>query len=377
MTTLTQRSLRCSVATVLALGGLAAVAQPAPARPASEVLTYAQLLSVSMVPKSSDAWAIGEHYVANKPAPLILHRQNNHWQEVTAKEPANTGLGSIAVAAKNSIWAAGSRIDKATSEQFPVIEHSTGKKFKPVALKGAPTASLDTIAASSPNNVWAGGILNASKLPYTTHWNGHKWKTVAVPDGTNGEQILSISTSGPKNAWAVADLAQDIETPFLIHWNGKRWRTSEFTAVPALVLAAVSTTSGKSAFAVGEVIGQAPYVMHWDGHTWSSVPITGEATNTDPTMASVAEVGPGAFAVGYDETDTAGYRQVAMRITATGAKAMPAAGGVNVLQNQLVSVAANSKGAVTVGYATKSQTQDLELVDTLRENAFVRQNAPT
>src|ERR1700722_7405595 len=108
MTTLTQRALRFSVATALALGGLAVVAQPAPARPASEVLTYAQLADVSMVPNSSDAWAIGEHYVANKPAPLILHRHGNQWHEVAAKEPANTGLGSIAVAAKNSIWAAGS-----------------------------------------------------------------------------------------------------------------------------------------------------------------------------------------------------------------------------------------------------------------------------
>jgi hypothetical protein len=377
MTTLTQRSLRFSAATALALGGLAVVAQPAPAHPASEVLTYAQLRDVSMVPDSADAWAIGEHFVANKPAPLILHRHRNRWREVTAKEPANTSLGSIAVAAKNSIWAAGSRFDTATNEQFPVIEHSTGKRFKPVTLKGAPTASLESIAASSPSNVWAGGVLNSTKLPYTTHWNGHRWKTVAVPGGTPGEEILSISTSGPKNAWAVADLAQDIETPFLIHWNGKRWRNSVFAPVPALVLAAVSTTSSTSAFAVGEVIGKAPYVMDWNGHKWSSVRVKGEAANTDPTMASVAAVGTGAFAVGYDETETAGYTQVAMRITAKVARAMPAAGGVNVLENQLFSVAANSKGAVAVGYATKSQTKDLELIDTLRENAFVRQSAPT
>jgi hypothetical protein len=117
--------------------------------------------------------------------------------------------------------------------------------------------------------------------------------------------------------------------------------------------------------------------MRWNGHTWSSVRVKGEAANTDPTMASVAAVGSGAFAVGYDETDSAGYRQVAMRITTEVARPMPAAGGVKGAQNQLVSVAANNKGAVAVGYSTKSPTKDLELIDTLRENAFVRQNAPT
>jgi hypothetical protein len=374
------RALQSLTAITIVTAGLTAgflpAAHSASSQPESQVLTYSQLIDVAMVPNSSDAWAIGFHMVKNNLVSLILHRHNNHWGELTAKQAPKIELGAIAVASKKSIWAVGSRIDTVKDEQFPVIEHSKGRGFKPVIIANAPSASLDTIAASSTRNVWAGGYLNDTKLPYLTHWNGHRWKTVAVPGAINGEQVLSISTTGPTNAWAVADLAQDIESPYLLHWNGKTWRTVAFAAVPALSLGSVSTTSNKSAFAVGEVIGKGAYVMHWNGHKWSSVPVHGEGTNTDPTMASVAAVGTGAFAVGYDETDT-GYRQVAMRITASSAKPMTAQGGVDVSQNQLLSVAANTKGAVAVGYATKNQATDLELVDTLREKAFVRQTAPS
>jgi hypothetical protein len=85
-------------------------------------------------------------------------------------------------------------------------------------------------------------------------WNGTRWKVAKTPNvGTGDTEVLGVTASSAKDAWAVGD-SYDGATyaPVIVHWNGAGWKLQP-TARPGTggVLYGVDAAGAANVWAVG------------------------------------------------------------------------------------------------------------------------------
>jgi hypothetical protein len=133
-----------------------------------------------------------------------------------------------------------------------------------------------TVIAPAPDDAWAlGGTVPAggSGRPIAARWNGHRWRTAAMPD-VPGFISAAYATS-PSSIWAVTG-----ETGYLLHWNGTKWsivhrfpepKAGEYPAQ----LTGVSAFSAGDVWVFGGVDGYTNLVgegtWHYNGKRWIQV----------------------------------------------------------------------------------------------------------
>jgi hypothetical protein len=298
------RRLTLAMLAVLVVGGSAAGTSAASGAPhqSGKALkpprsTVGQLSAVAGVPGAHLVWAVGYAGGGSDFHYFEARRQDGRWTRV--KSPKLGGLrgsiNAIAAPAVGTVWLAGARQQPHGS--LPSIWRWTGKRFalaRLPSLVGGAARVVKSLSASSATNAWAvGPMFLANKTQVTLHWDGHAWSAVAFPAGLEGQGLTAVSTSGPRNAWA---LRSDGE---MEHWNGTAWSV-QGTAAPGVDLVGIATSGPKLAYAVGFMhLDHGAYrtiILRFNGISWSNAPLAAGTTRVG--VFSVTMRGASAWVVG-------------------------------------------------------------------------------
>jgi hypothetical protein len=180
---------------------------------------------------SRDAWLFNAGTIASKP----LHWNGTRWSvhaiPAWVVQGNLSGTTSLAVA---DFGRAGMWVISQGQKSFQPTTYLAGffdkGRWHKVKLPGIP----GPVAAVSPTDVWAlASPLNLPSHPrqFLMHWNGRRWRTLAVPKPTtippnSVESVSDPVAMGPRNVWLQRDIetgTQGARTLYLLHWNGKAW----------------------------------------------------------------------------------------------------------------------------------------------------------
>ena len=143
----------------------------------------------------------------------------------------------------------------------------------PVPPVSGADNELISIAGTSPRNLWAAGNGGVKYGPLMLHWNGARWRRVAIPVGPGDGYLGAVTARSATDAWVVGEADGRVSGPLILHWDGSTWNK-----VPAPDLAggdslgSVTAISARNAWAVGGNSGRSQ-ILHWNGSFWTQVPL--------------------------------------------------------------------------------------------------------
>jgi hypothetical protein len=345
-----------------------------------------QMLSVSVVPRSSTVWALAVHVADQGQGPshyFALRRRGGTWSSEKINSRDDLGLQQVDAVSPSSIWAVGVR---GAHTELPWIEHSTGKGFHHVAVPGLPHGLFNDVSSSSPADVWAVGV-RANKHALIVHWNGHRWAMMPTTGLAGDLTFQNVSVSGPDNVWVVAEEGPSLQTlPELFHWNGTTWSVVTLPVKGIVTPISVVTTGPNRVWFVGEDLVNSKkygtrtltYAMAWNGTVWKHEP-SATPSPTEADLNDVVGVGHDLVAVGLSYSKLGDQRPLVLRLVGGRWKAQSIkAAGKN---SGLVDASMSAKGAVAVGDWFAGQPGHLggsstasPLIDSRHGSHWVQQN---
>lgn len=151
------------------------------------------------------------------------------------------------------------------------------------------------MSAVSTRNVWTVGFYETTKalVPLAEHWNGSRFKKVAVP--RPGRRITGLSTVaavGLGDVWAAGTFGRR-NRALVLHWNGSGWSRARLprTAWHAQIADAVAIAPD-DVWMVGETIRHKTRTLHYNGRRWSVVPSVNPSAKVDRLLGVSATSGP-------------------------------------------------------------------------------------
>ncbi len=265
---------------------------------------------------ASNAWAVGW---SGQYASEIVHWNGKRWKKVHSPNPGlgGTALFGVAATSSTNAWAVGY-----TGAEHSVILHWNGRSWKRVPSPSPAYYSLlYGVTAISARNAWAVGFnKNTAGVEVTLieHWNGKVWRRVPSPNPAGlDNDLFGVTATSSRNAWAVGDTptAAGTSKSLTLHWNGSVW-THVPSPNPAGTgtsgqhgnnLLAVSATSARNAWAVGLTNHLGAFrtlILHWNGAAWAKVhsPNPGPCSSCNQLQAVAASSGRHAWAVGTNDS---------------------------------------------------------------------------
>jgi hypothetical protein len=160
---------------------------------------------------------------------------------------------------------------------------------------GTSTYDLLGITATGPRNAWAFGRVTSGGIPQKTapvlrHWDGRSWREASVPPQLAADWSASLpipagsSTAGNVWAFMLGNWAR---------WNGSRWSAGRLPlprgSSYGVDITATAVLSRSDVWVVGDlsVASIIPYVGHFNGHRWSF-----QLLRTSDQMVAVSASGP-------------------------------------------------------------------------------------
>jgi hypothetical protein len=224
----------------------------------------------------TDVWAVGNAFGtagSPPPPPIAYHSNGSAWSLVpTPNLGVNAGLFAVSASSATDAWAVGFTNTSGYRGAKSLFEHWNGSAWSVVA--GANAGSLVGVAALSSTSAWA-----VSSKGVVVHWNGTAWTTVSTPQPNPsnpfGNQVRSMSASGPSDIWAVGTFTTPSYTTaaYALHFDGATWSVVPMaqptTGTPAIT--AVNALSPTNAWAIGQT-GTTTLGEHWNGKSWSLMP---------------------------------------------------------------------------------------------------------
>ena len=273
---------------------------PAPARVVASFSVNGSLRGV-VATSATNAWAVGSTGSSLSPKPLIAHWNGTSWKQAPSSELPSGELRAVAATSADNAWAVGG-----TNSGQSLILHWNGTSWKQAPSAGA-AGSLAGVSASSATNAWAVGSGSGSGKTLILHWNGTIWKQVPSPSPQGNLSLTSVAVTSGRNAWAVGDVFTSTSpaASLILHWNGTTWQKvpipSPSDGKYGNALADVAATSATNAWAVGCTdgcpVGGTPLIERWNGTSWRQV-----AAPTTPyalyNLSAVAVSATSAWAVG-------------------------------------------------------------------------------
>ncbi len=226
-------------------------------------------------------------------------------------------FSSVAAGSASDAWAVGAS-DALSASSQPLAEHWDGHVWRTAAVPmpaGATGAQLGGVDEVSSADVWAVGTMTTSAGATRTlieHFDGTAWAVVPSPNPRTGpgasDELKGIGGTSAGDLWAVGEYSdgQNFNAMLFVHWNGTAW---SFVKEPAALHTsafgeAVTVLSPTDAWAVGENgLRTATLSAHWNGTAWSFVKTPFPQDGNDPQnfLTGVTATGPGdVWASGYE-----------------------------------------------------------------------------
>jgi hypothetical protein len=185
--------------------------------------------SVSAVPGSAQAWALVAPPIVGGAAAgpfVLLHLSGMNWTKA-ATLPGAGPLGSnsfnlnVTAISGRAAWVWGWNPARSGS----ILALASGGTVRPVRLPWLRTVIRIVVASDGPADTWVAGSTRTGVE--FAHWDGRSWRLSRAPGLEADAEVTSLSTSGPKSAWAaVVGLSGGWPTEGVLHWNGAAWSRS-------------------------------------------------------------------------------------------------------------------------------------------------------
>jgi len=235
----------------------------------------------------TDAWVVGAQFgtAGQPPAPPAAYHWNGTAWSLTPT-PAlgvNASLSSVSASSASDAWAVGFTRPTGYRSKVALYEHWNGSGWSVVS---GPGSGLNAVVNFSTVNAVAVGTTGEVE-----QWNGSAWSTVSVPTPPGdinppGNNLTSISASGPNDIWAVGYYESSFTSwaAYALHYNGTSWSVMTLPSPPAGLgvtipaLHGITALAPNNVWAVGDVEQPVGYsngttlIEHWDGTKWSIVP---------------------------------------------------------------------------------------------------------
>jgi hypothetical protein len=221
---------------------------------------------------ADDVWAVGQF----EDKPVALHWDGSGWRDVPVpRYQTGVVLSAVAAIAANDVWAVGV---VAGGSMDPLVMHWDGQRWQEVTSPIVPSTRnivLNGMAARAADDIWAVG--SSSGHPLALHWNGRQWS--AMPVAPEVDQLTDVVAPAPDDVWVVSAHSH---SPF--HWDGRTWQSVQ---VPADVKAQYMTITPDGAgglIAAGReeippcqsnpCTERLPHVVaaRWNGTAWTRIP---------------------------------------------------------------------------------------------------------
>ncbi len=227
------------------------------------------------------------------------------WQSLPIKLGTADTLRSIAARSRKDAWVVGNGVDMRHGRLSSLAWRWRGTnwhRFDPPNDLGRDSI-LTSVAAISTDDVWAVGYSedrNYVRRSLAEHWDGTGWSIVPTPDVSQAV-LTAVSGSSPRNVWAVGNSGSVTLTE---HWDGRAWTVVPSPPEAGGFVTGVAVTSPTNAWLVGTYTfndDSPPFLMRWDGVQWTvvSIPLPFDSFSflSDISADSTGD----AWAVGYDQ----------------------------------------------------------------------------
>jgi hypothetical protein len=170
--------------------------------------------------------------------------------------------GAIALTAAALCTLAGVLVPRAQAAPSP--------GWRVVTLFSAkPYANLLTMTATGPSNAWAfGDSAGSGSPPVALHWNGKTW-IASLPFG-DVARPLWVSSTGWNNVWVAGEDCVS-RPPYVARWNGRGWTITTFRNLP--LCSGPMLTTGLANGWMFASSGAKTLASHFNGKTWRKVTI--------------------------------------------------------------------------------------------------------
>jgi len=212
------------------------------------------------------------------------------WAAVPSADVPGGELASVAATSATDAWAVGGRSGWwwVTPAAQTFVEHWDGSTWTLVPSP-ALTGTLDDVAAFAPDDAWAvGRLYDDAGDGIAEHWDGSGWTQVALP---GMGRLAAVSASSSRDVWAVGEGAK--KNGVVLRWNGSAWKRA--LSRPKLDLRDVLALSHDDVWVVGDVDARRFLELHWDGKRWTSYtqpsPDGGYGPDESPELTAVAAGG--------------------------------------------------------------------------------------
>jgi hypothetical protein len=150
----------------------------------------------------NDIWAVGSTGSGN----LIEHFDGNAWTVVPTPQPGSgSNLDSVSALSPTNAWAVGSKSGFGAQESTFTL-HWNGSTWSEVASPnpsntGDATNELRSVAVIAKNNVWAVGMYENNQTSFhqdrtlTMHWDGSSWSIVESPTPGETGQLTAVTSA--------------------------------------------------------------------------------------------------------------------------------------------------------------------------------------
>lgn len=234
------------------------------------------LESVAVIAKDN-VWAVGGRSDGLGSSTLIEHWDGVAWSVVESPNPSPyfNALKDVSGSSRNDVWAVGWQASTQDSPVQPLILHWDGTSWSERAYSIAGgRGTLRGVLALSPTDVWAvGGYSDGSQQrSLILHWDGITWGIVQSPSNSEAlNELSAIDGSADRQLWAVGSPNLPGLTPaddLLQRRDGTEWIETE--GISGLIhphLEDVGVFSDESAWAVGEE-NLSAFVQRWGRSEW-------------------------------------------------------------------------------------------------------------
>lgn len=247
---------------------------------------------------------------------------SGHWLSA-GQEPGGSGtptsgqITGVTAFSARDVWAVGTldvgQTRYSNLTDAPLVEHWNGSKWRRVAMPTEPGGmELNAIAGTSSDNLWAVGSWPEparSTQAMIMHWDGHSWRRQLFSAYTEAGVLDAVAVVSPTDAWAVGQTVNRDIGALILHWNGSTWRKVKAPAAAGYqFLSDVTAISARDVWAVGSTNDphgstSGLYIIHWNGTSWTRVPGPRHHA-TQPVLESVAAVSDGTlWAAGLSDSE--------------------------------------------------------------------------
>jgi hypothetical protein len=254
----------------------------------------------------NDVWAVGSRGGLDHERTLILHLSEGTFRVVPSPSSYLTSeLRSVVAFAPNDVWAAGTGVTTREPHYHytPTVLHYDGARWRQVAVPDVKTGfgiEVYAIAGSARDDIWLAGIANvrdsAGWVGLIEHFDGRKWQVVPSPPS----EVFTLTAVAPRNVWAAGSAAPTYRPNRPVaHWNGLSWRLVKDAALDGWVTTAqASSASGASNIWIVGDQAAGPFVERFDGRRFTRVPLperdwmANYNSQQDSFLTGVAAVSP-------------------------------------------------------------------------------------